>query len=474
MALHDHHTLRALQYLIGCGPAVTSDSRSFSYCFVIFACFSFSLYLSRSLTASRTPTAASEVSASENHPPKADKESVDEMNSGYSSLSTKLSLNNSSPPKEDESKYRVHKVSLVNETDTPEVSQDTMDFSRTSTTVTESNGTDVDSHKEYKWRNRFEGVSQYRPYKIDDTSFTDSLSYRSSDTYSSPSSFTSSSSSALPEATAYKYLTDASSYSPSPEEHTTLGNSLSDRTKVYLRFESEPAEAPKDEWRRSLLEREEPAAPAGEREGQREAESKRINSRWESAPLPVSGYSYTQQTSHDVVDSFKEDHDESSRFTGVFKAELVELVSEPAAPPSTPPVSPEADSPNQFDMDSLVDTLKNMGPALRPRNSSIRGPPPVLVSSLPPIVEDAPSPVAPDLPASTTNPTKKVEAIGSPADSLKTLYTLPADLGLKRSSPRDTRSPLELMKLGQQVQYCTSVICFCLVKTFMSPKCCIN
>ncbi|XP_049889789.1 uncharacterized protein crybg2 isoform X7 [Epinephelus moara] len=404
-----------------------------------------------SLTASRTPTAASEVLASESQPTEADKELVDEMNSGYSSLSTKLFLKTSSPPKEDESKNRFRKVSLVNETDTTEVSEDAVDVSKTSTTVTESNGTDNSS--DFKWKNRFEGVSQYRPYKTEFSSFTDSLSYRVSDTDTSPS--LSSSSSALPEATAYKHLSNAyssPSSSPAPDEHTTLGNRLSDRTTVYLRYESEPAEAPKDEWRRSLVEQEEPAAPAAEREGQGErgAESERIKSHWDSHELPVSSLSSAQQTSHDVVDSFKkEDDDDSSHFTGVFTATLVELVSEPAAPPSTPPGTPEEDSPSQFDMDSLVDTLKSMGPSLRPRNIGPRAPAPVLISSLPPIVEDAPSPITADIPG-LLSPTKKMEAINNPAESLKGLYTLPADLGLKKTSNRDTRSPLELMKQSQQ------------------------
>ncbi|XP_074468738.1 uncharacterized protein crybg2 [Sebastes fasciatus] len=404
-----------------------------------------------SLATSRTPTAASEVLASINQPPEADKESVDKMNSGYSSLSTKLSLKNSSPPKEDESKSRFRKVSLISETNAAEACQGAVDFSKTSTTVSESNGTDIAS--EYKWRNRFEGVSQYRPYQIENPSISDSPSYRMSDTYSSTTSFSSSSSSsALPEVSAYKHLSSSSLSSSPPEEHITLSNRLSDMTKVYQSHESEPAEAPRTEWRRSLLDREEPAAPAGEREAQREAEAERLESRWDSHQLPVSGFSSAQhQSSRETIYSFQEGDDDDSRFTGVFKATLVELVSEPAALPSTPPASPDADSPIQFDMDSLVDTLKNMGPSLRPRSSSLRGPPPVLMSSLAPIVEDAASPVTPDMPpASITSHTKKMEVIGNPPESLKGLYTLPGDLGLKRSSVRDTRSPLELMKQGQQ------------------------
>ncbi|XP_022602884.1 beta/gamma crystallin domain-containing protein 1-like [Seriola dumerili] len=268
-----------------------------------------------------------------------------------------------------------------------------------------------------------------------------------SDTYSSTS---------LPSSKATTYKPHSNTFSssfssPTPEEHFTLGSRLSDRTTVYASHESEPEAKPKYEWRRSLVEQEEPAAPAGEREGQREgeAESERIKSSWESQQLSVSGFSSALQTS--CTDSFlEENNDDSSRFTGLFKATLVEL--DPGAPHSTPPASPDIDSPNQFDMDSLVDTLKSMGPSLRPRSMGLRAPPQVLVSSLPPIVEDAPSPVTSHTPAYLTSPTKKMETIGTPAESFNGVSLLPADLGLKRSSPRDTRSPLELMKQSQQDQ----------------------
>lgn len=378
-------------------------------------------------------------------------ELVDKMNSGYSSLSTTLSIKNPSPPKEDEYKNRFRKVSLVRDTDTTEVSQDTVDFGRTSTGMTESKVTDLSSG--LRWKNRFEGVSQYKPNGTEDSSFSDSLSWRMSDTYSGTSSF--SSSPALPEATAYKQLgnTFSSSSPPPPEQHIALGKRLNDRAEVYLSRESEPAGELKDEWRRGIDEQEEPAAPAAERQGQREggAEFGRIKSRWNSEQLLVSGSSSPQETGYSNIDSFKED--DSSQFTGVFQATLVELVSDPTAPPSTPPDSPDADSLNQFDMDNLVDTLKSMGPSLRQRNMSLRGPPPVLLSSLPPIVEDAPGPVTSGIPASLTSPTKTMEATGNPAESLNGIFTLPADLGLKRNSTRDTRSPLELMKQSQQVWY---------------------
>ncbi|XP_044192441.1 uncharacterized protein crybg2 [Thunnus albacares] len=389
-------------------------------------------------------TAASEVFASESQQTEVDQESADKMYSGFSRLSTSLFMRNSSPLKEDDSKNRFRKVSLVNEVDTTEVNQDIVDFSRTSTAVTESNESDIGS--EYRWRNKFEGVSQYKPYRPEESSFSDSLSYKIPDTNISASSF--SSSSDVLEAIAYKPHSSVSSTSssPSPEEHIILGNRLSDRT-VYLSRESEPVGEPKDECRRSFVEQEEPAAPAGEREGQREgeAESERIKSRWDSHQLPVSGFPSVHQTSRDTTED-----DESSHFTGVFKAMRVELVSDPAAPLSTPPASPNIDSPHQLDMESLVDTLKNMGPSQRPRGMGLRGPPQVLHSSLPPIDEDVPS--SSNIHTSPTSLTNEMGATGIPNKSLNGLYTLPADLGLKRSTSRDTRSPLELMKQNQEQQ----------------------
>lgn len=450
MALHNSPALEALQHLIHCGlDIIQSDPRSVFSVLSPLPVLPFSLFLSRSLTDSQTPTASSRVVAAENQPPEADRESDDKMNSGYSSLSTKLSMKNPSCPKEEEPKLRFHKVSLISEADTAsEASQDAVDA--TTTTVTELNGADLSS--EYRWKNRFEGVSQYKPYRTENSSVSDSPSYRMSDLYT-PNTYLSSS--ALPEAAAHKYLGYGYAFSSSPptssQEPITFGDRLNDRTRVYLSHGGESAVEQKGEWRSRSAEQEEPAAPAGESEQQRDGESERIKSVWDSQQLPESGLSSAQQPSSDSTDSFKEDADDSSRFTGVFQATLVELVSDPAAPPSTPPASPETESPCQFEMDSLVDTLKSMGPSLRPRNMGLRAAAPGLVSSLPPIVEDAPSPVTTDTPASLTSPVKKMEASGNRAESLNGLYTLPVDLGLKRSTTRDTRSPLELMKQNQQV-----------------------
>ncbi|XP_047461743.1 uncharacterized protein crybg2 isoform X2 [Mugil cephalus] len=383
-----------------------------------------------SLTASGTTTEASESPQT-----KGKQESVAKMNTSYSSLNTTL---NTSPLREDESRQRYRKLSLINEADDTDVSQDTVDFAKTS-----SAGTD------YTWRNRFEGVTQYKPSKMDDSSFLDSLSYRVSDSSSSSYSLSSSSSFALPEATAYTSNTYSSSSSPSLEEPSTLGNRLSDRAEVYLSRESEPARDAREEWRRrSLVEQVELGAPAGDIDRQAGKESERIKSHWDTETFRAPGFTSTLLSSYDSTDHFEDD--ESSRFTGVFQATRVELVSDGALPLCTPPASPDKESPIQFEMDSLVDTLKNMGPSMRPRTTGLRAPPPTLISSLPPIVEDAPSPFPSGVTAAPNSPTKKME--GTSAESPNGLYTLPADIGLKRSAPRDVRSPLELLKQSQDQQ----------------------
>uniref|UniRef100_A0A3Q1D297 Beta/gamma crystallin 'Greek key' domain-containing protein n=1 Tax=Amphiprion ocellaris TaxID=80972 RepID=A0A3Q1D297_AMPOC len=286
-------------------------------------------------------------------PPVVEQESEDIMSLGYSSLSTKLSFKSSSLPREDESKQRFRKVSLVGDGDD---TQDTVDFNKT------------ESEPEFRWKNRFQGVTQFRVNRDED--------------FSGP-----------PEA--LQHLSSSSYSSSSAEQHVT-----------------------QSQERRSSEGREE---PAGETGAPIEAAAQRISDRLETQQLP-----------------------EEPEFSGVFKAMLVELVSDPAAPPSTPSASPEGqqqqeegESPIQSDMDSLVDTLRSMGPSMRPRTTNlIRLAPPQLMSSLPPIVEDATSPVSGDAPDGKKIPNG--------------LYTLPADLGLR--APRDSRSPLELMKQSQDQQ----------------------
>lgn len=272
------------------------------------------------------------------------------MNSGLGSLSTKLTLQNSSPPREEGPTPRFHKVSLV-------------------ATETSSRSEQTDPEPEYRWKNRFQGVTQYKP-----------------------------SSSVLPDSSSPpSSLTDDSEYLSPPR------------------------------WRRRSLPEEEaeleeePAAPADGEEERLEVGAEWRKLRWEPEPLSASSYSSDQ---------------DDSLYTGVFRATLVDLLPDsPSAPPSTPPSSPDVDSPFS-DMDSLLDTLKSMGPSQRPKSSGgPRGAPPALVSSLPPIKEDSPVTLT-SAPLRTEEPPTQ-------------LYALPADLGLKRSTSRDTRSPLELMKSNQ-------------------------
>ncbi|XP_077447029.1 uncharacterized protein crybg2 [Stigmatopora argus] len=258
------------------------------------------------------------------------KSNGDKMNSGYSSLSVRISAKNSPPDKTDESRYQFRKVTGAYGNDDDAGKRGAVDFGR--------NGTELG------WKNTFDSVSRFSPKEEPPI-----LSYGSASRFPETTS-SSYGSSLFPEAASYGYGS-----------------------------QSELGRAPK---------------------------------------------------------AFLADDADESGFSGVFKATLVEL-DDPAAAAFSPPESPGVDV-NQSDMDNLVDTLKSMGPSLRPR---LRGMPPVQMSALAPIVEDA-SPVAAEVP-------KKMEmgAAGAPNG----LYSLPADLGLKRSIGRDTRSPLELMKKNPPV-----------------------
>lgn len=270
----------------------------------------------------------------------------------------------------------------------------------------------TEENPEYRWKNRFSGVSQYKPQPEEPPDTTGGTS----DTYFSTSS----------ESATSSFLADTLSSSPAPEEPVISSS-------AHLRHDSEQAAG-----RRGWLEWEEPGAPAAlQREG---GEAERTKSRWETQQLPTA----TLKEEEEEVG----DEDDSSRFTGVFQATRVELDpgTDPAPPPPTPPASPDTEDSPQFEMDSLVDTLKNMGPSgLRPRSSgSLRSPAPNLVSSLPPIVEDAASPITQEVPEAGKVPVKPE------ANAPNGFYVLPPELGL-RGTPRDTRSPLELMKQGLKV-----------------------
>ncbi|XP_051520737.1 uncharacterized protein LOC127421647 [Myxocyprinus asiaticus] len=116
-------------------------------------------------------------------------------------------------------------------------------------------------------------------------------------------------------------------------------------------------------------------------------------------------------------------------FSGVFKATRVELPHSP-----TTPDTPSASSLSEID--SLVDTLKSMDRPIRQRVQ--RTPSNTPFSSLPPIEEDAP----------ISSPTP-VSPVTEPKKILNGVSSLPPDIGLNWSSPKDMRSPLTMMKEQQ-------------------------
>ncbi|KAM8883277.1 uncharacterized protein crybg2 [Synchiropus picturatus] len=320
--------------------------------------------------------------------PETVKSKVHNMNSGYSSLSTTLSIKALTHPNEEEPKHRVKKVSLVR---TPEEDKHTVDFLKDS----EYNSKEMGVSSDYKWESRF-----------------DSGKLHTSDSHSDSSSDFSTSalapSQVNPEATAYR---------------------LSDRLDSYTSHEGLSTGEPRDEWRRSYVWEEESAAPAGEIALQKEGETERERFNSSSQGDFAVSASFT--------DHPKEDSEDSSFYTGVFKAQFVDLVDPAASGPSSP-IPPDTES---SEMESLVDTLKNMGPSQRLRNINQRMSPHVLVSSLSPIVEDAAGHSAPD--QTDSIPTKPLSPV---SDSLNGIYTLPPGIGLKKTNLRDSTSPLALLK----------------------------
>ncbi|XP_073677558.1 uncharacterized protein crybg2 [Garra rufa] len=120
----------------------------------------------------------------------------------------------------------------------------------------------------------------------------------------------------------------------------------------------------------------------------------------------------------------------------VFQATRVELVPSPTSPePETQFTS------SSSEMDNLVDTLKSMERPVRQRVQ--RTPSNTPFSSLPPIEEDAPisspTPLSPCTPLSPITEPKLLNGASS----------LPLDIGLNWSSPKDMRSPLTMMKEQQ-------------------------
>ncbi|XP_016365406.1 serine-rich adhesin for platelets-like isoform X1 [Sinocyclocheilus rhinocerous] len=120
----------------------------------------------------------------------------------------------------------------------------------------------------------------------------------------------------------------------------------------------------------------------------------------------------------------------------VFQATRVELIPSPTGP------EPEPLSSSSFsEMDNLVDTLKSMERPVRQRVQ--RTPSNTPFSSLPPIEEDAPisppTPISPRTPISPITEPKLLNGVSS----------LPLDIGLNWSTPKDMRSPLTMMKEQQ-------------------------
>ncbi|XP_016150350.1 serine-rich adhesin for platelets [Sinocyclocheilus grahami] len=124
----------------------------------------------------------------------------------------------------------------------------------------------------------------------------------------------------------------------------------------------------------------------------------------------------------------------------VFQATRVELIPSPTGP------EPDTLSSTSFsEMDNLVDTLKSMERPARQRVQRTPSNTPTIqhFSSLPPIEEDAP--ISPPTPLSLRTP---VSLITEPK-LLNGVSSLPLDIGLNWSSPKDMRSPLTMMKEKQ-------------------------
>lgn len=133
---------------------------------------------------------------------------------------------------------------------------------------------------------------------------------------------------------------------------------------------------------------------------------------------------------------YSTDETDNGFLSGVFKATRVDL-----SPTDAEPETPTLTSPH--DMDTLVDTLKSMPRPVRHR--SLRGSSSLGFLSLPPIVEDAGSSAA--LGAN-------VPGISGPIPPVpaKPLNSLPPDLGLNWSTTKDMRSPLAMMSMLKEQQ----------------------
>lgn len=138
-----------------------------------------------------------------------------------------------------------------------------------------------------------------------------------------------------------------------------------------------------------------------------------------------------RKTGFDYPESSLMITEEGDDFADVFKATRVELDSSPTGLEPEPLISS-----SYSEMDSLVDTLKSMDRPVRQRLHRTASNTPF--SSLPPIEEDAPI-------FSTT----QVSPVTEPKKLSNGVSSLPPDLGLHWSSPKDMRSPMTMLKEQQ-------------------------
>ncbi|XP_071230267.1 serine-rich adhesin for platelets-like [Salvelinus alpinus] len=382
----------------------------------------------------------------------ADLESDSEMKSYSSTLTLRPSPTHKGI---DKSKQGFRKVSLVTDNDTTDHTEDSVDYSES--TVNDPNRTESDLGPvapEYKWRNLYEGVQ---------TTFEPTGESWRSDSQSDESrvsTYEGHYSSLSPSLSVYTLTSHGPPFqepglsSLSSETPRSPGNGrwLSDRSEVQLTRESSEPEAGTGRGSRKEWEEELATAPAGQREREveqegREGESmaRKIKSGCDLQSLPVSNFSSAGQT----IDNVDYSRGSSYSYSGQYKATRVDLLPSPSSldpSPSSSPVTPDPGSPYNRDIESLVDTLKSMNPNLPQRQRRLRGTTaPSIISSLPSIEEDTPS-------SSPTNTKSPQVPPGSLLEGPNSRYNLPADLGLNWSAPKEMHSPLELMKLQQQLQ----------------------
>ncbi|XP_072550444.1 beta/gamma crystallin domain-containing protein 2 [Salminus brasiliensis] len=324
------------------------------------------------------------------------------MSSGIGVLSTTITLKPKVSQEVREDGKRVHKVSLVSNSSSNSSGRYTSENGLRD--ETETNGT---SHEPVSvWTSSQRDNLRSIPEESTSSVLERSRSGLSDNTYLYSSLSNSSYEPTAYSSYSYSYSSETRQEGPPSSVSMDTTDSASNGSWRNLRSEvqqSSENEASRRSW-------EEPFTPAGQGERGREREGAITN---------TGSDSHTQHTEQS-----------DSHFSGVFKATRVELPSSPTDadldfdPYTSMPASPH-------DMETLLDTLKSMGPPVRHR--SLRNSASQPISSLPPIVEDAPSPTSAPM-SSPTSPGPK---------------NLPPDLGLSWNSMKDMRSPLTMMKEQQ-------------------------